>query len=161
MPANKVVIDTNLLVLLIVGSVDEKKVGTKRTKEFTRQHYLGLLGFLENMDTVYVTPNVLTETSNLLRGLRDPRLMERLRRLVEQSREIPIESKIAVRNKKFPQVGLADAALLEVISAKKTAAHYRFRPVQHCLCQGGGSGLQLLALSRILVGKSGDLFGLA
>ena len=119
MPANKVVIDTNLLVLLIVGLVDEKKVGTKRTKEFTRQHYLGLLGFLQDMDTVYVTPNVLTETSNLLRGLRDPRLMERLRCLVEQSREIPIQSKIAVRNKKFPQVGLADAALLEVISAKK------------------------------------------
>ena len=119
MPANKVVIDTNLLVLLIVGSVDEKRVGTKRTKEFTRQHYLGLLRFLEDMDTVYVTPNVLTETSNLLQGLGDPRLMERLRRLVEQSREIPIESKIAVRHKKFPQVGLADAALLEVISAKK------------------------------------------
>ena len=120
MPFDEAFIDTNLLVLLVVGSVDRELVDTHpRTQRFTPEDYDRLARIIDALKRVFVTPNTLTETSNLLKQPRDKRAIDRLRSLIEVSEEIVIASATVARNSAFTWLGLADTALLEVISAKR------------------------------------------
>ena len=114
-------IDTNLLVLLVVGSEDRKSIERhRRTRTFTTDDYDCLLDMIEARGSrVFVTPNTLTETSNLLKQPRDARFRDRLRFLIEQSEEIVVASATAAHNSSFVRLGLTDAALLEVVSAER------------------------------------------
>lgn len=114
-------IDTNLLVLFVVGSVDRQAVtGHRRTQKFTEEDYDLLVDMIEQMgNCVFVTPNTLTETSNLLKKRRDARFHDYLQDLIEQSNEVVVPSLKASRNSSFARLGLTDAALLEAVSAKR------------------------------------------
>lgn len=60
-----IVVDTNLLILLLVGSLNAEKIsGFKRTNIYTKEDYQYLVSFLKNFKIV-TTPNILTEVSNL------------------------------------------------------------------------------------------------
>ena len=60
-------IDSNLLVLLTVGSVGRDLIAKhRRLREYTAEDYGILVDLLSRFDQVFVTPNTLTETSNLL-----------------------------------------------------------------------------------------------
>ena len=60
-------VDANLLVLLIIGTAQRSLVGRHpRLKEYTANDFDILIKLLDTGETVYVTPNTLTETSNLL-----------------------------------------------------------------------------------------------
>ena len=68
-----------------------------------------------------VTPNTLTETSNLLAYHGEPersRFFDTLRLLVENNKEIVVASLEASRNASFKRLGLTDAALLEVVTGE-------------------------------------------
>jgi hypothetical protein len=53
-------IDTNLLVLLTVGSVGRDLIAKhRRLREYTAEDYDLLLNLLGNFDRVFVTPNTL------------------------------------------------------------------------------------------------------
>ena len=120
MPFDEAFIDTNLLVLLVVGSVDRELVDTHpRTQRFTPEDYDRLAEIIGALKRVLVTPNTLTETSNLLKQPRDKQAIDRLRMLIEVSEEVVIASATAARNRAFTWLGLADTALLEVVSAKR------------------------------------------
>ena len=72
------------------------------------------------MARVYVTPNTLTETSNLLAQHREPersRFFDRLRYIIQESEEIVVASTIASKRPEFRRLGLTDAALLEAVTA--------------------------------------------
>lgn len=59
-------IDTNLLVLFAVGSVNRWRIETfKRTREYTKADFDLLLRALENQQPLYTTAHVLAEVSNL------------------------------------------------------------------------------------------------
>ena len=81
MPADQIVIDANLLVLLVVGAVDRRLVGKhRRVKNFAMEDYDLLLDLLqETPHPVVVTPNTLTEASNLLEDRQDRRLLRQLK----------------------------------------------------------------------------------
>ena len=112
-------IDTNLLVILVVGLVDRKLVGKhRRARTFTPANYDRLIVEIGDLP-VFVTPNTLTEASNLLKSSKDPRFLEHLRVLIEKSKEIVVASSIAARNRDFTRLGLTDTALLEIISAER------------------------------------------
>ena len=120
MPPTGAFIDTNLLILLVVGLVDRRLVGAhRRTRSFTPQNYDLLLGMIKRLERVFVTPNTLTEASNLLENRHDTRFLEQLRILIEGSEEIIVASATAARNRAFARLGLTDAALLEVVSAER------------------------------------------
>ena len=120
MTANEAFIDANLLVLLVVGLVDRDLVAKhRRTRQFTPKNYDCLLEITERLTRVLVTPNTLTEASNLLKSHKDSRILHKLRILIEQSEEIVVKSAIAARNSKFVQLGLTDAVLLEVASVER------------------------------------------
>lgn len=113
-------IDANLLVLLVVGSVDRRLVEIhRRTRTFTVEDYDRLLSIVESVRRVYVTPNTLTEASNLLEDPRDPRFLECLRIVIEESEEIVISSVHAACKSEFVRLGLSDAALLDVASSER------------------------------------------
>ena len=112
-------IDTNLLVLLVIGSVDRGLVAKhRRTRTFTPENYDRLIEWIGDLQ-VFVTPNTLTEASNLLKNPKDIRFLEQLRKLIEISKEIIVSSATAASNSKFTWLGLADTALLEVVSPKR------------------------------------------
>ena len=113
-------VDANLLILLVVGSVDPRIIAKhRRLDDFTDDDYDFLLIALNEVPHIFVTPNTLTEASNLLRQHREPErslLMDRLAYLIEESNEVVVASVQAAANPHFGQFGLTDAALLESIS---------------------------------------------
>ena len=115
-------IDANLLVLLIVGSVGESLiVKHRRLRRFSVEDYERLLALVHRVDRVFVTPNTLTETSNLLAQHRDPersRFFDRLRDVIGESREIVVSSEEASNNAAFGRLGFTDAAILQVVTAE-------------------------------------------
>lgn len=64
---NGVVLDANLLVLLIAGLHDRRRISTfKRTKQYAPEDFDLLDGLLSTMERLVVTPGILTEASNLV-----------------------------------------------------------------------------------------------
>ena len=113
-------IDANLLVLLVVGATDQALISKhRRLRTFMVEDYGRLVELIEQAGQVFLTPNTLTEASNLLAQHPNPersRFFEMFRRIIGKSDEIIVESKTASRNNAFVRLGLTDAALLEVIS---------------------------------------------
>ncbi len=112
-------IDANLLVLLVVGSVDRRLVAKhRRTRTFVPEDYDRLVTVIQDV-RIFVTPNTLTEASNHLEQREDTRFLEQLRKLIEISHEIIVTSTTAADNAAFTRLGLTDAGLLGVVSAKR------------------------------------------
>ena len=122
MPPTGFFIDTSLLVLLVVGSVGRDLIAKhRRLQNFKAADYGILIDLLDRVDQVYVTPNTLTETSNLLGHHEDPersRFFKRLRVIIEDSKEVVVASADASQNDAFTRLGLTDAVLLETATAK-------------------------------------------
>ena len=110
MPSAGFFIDANLLILLVVGSVDRDLIPKhRRLRRFAVEDYERLLNLIDRVDRVFVTPNTLTETSNLLAQHADPqrsRFFDRLRFIIQESEEIIVVSKDASRNREFRRLGL-------------------------------------------------------
>ncbi len=117
------IIDSNLLVLLVVGRVNHSLVGRhRRLKQFVPEDFDRLVEVLTGADRILVTPNTLTEASNLLAYQRGPeraRLSEELRRLIEREIEIVVPSVVAATRSEFRRLGLTDAALIEAASDER------------------------------------------
>ena len=115
-------LDANLLVLLVVGRESRDLIPKHRRLEAYRvEDFDILLELLENADRLYVTPNTLTETSNLLSQHRDPErtlLMRRLQYFIHDNNEIVVASIDASSNSRYLKLGLTDAALLELATTE-------------------------------------------
>ena len=122
MPVSGCFVDANLLTLLTAGSVDRSLIARhKRLDDYTADDYETLLIIINEVEQVFVTPNALTEASNLLRQRREPErslLMAALRFLIAESAEVVVASGQAAANPSFQTLGLTDAALLEAASAE-------------------------------------------
>ena len=112
-------IDANLLVLLVIGAVDRALVGRhRRARRFAPEDYDRLRALAGDW-RVCVTPNTLTEASNLVYDERDDRFLAARREIVLVGEETTVPSERAVRDPAFPRLGLTDAALLDVISPER------------------------------------------
>ena len=61
-----ILIDTNLLVLFVVGRVNRARIETfKRTRQYTLADYNLLVWALAQFTVVYTVPHILAEVSNL------------------------------------------------------------------------------------------------
>ena len=80
-----------------------------------------LTDVLQNLHRLRVTPNVLTEASNLIGQHRDPQrphYLAELKGIIESSCEIVVKSVQAARNPSYERLGLTDSALIEGVSAQ-------------------------------------------
>ena len=113
-------LDTNLFVLLVVGSGSRDLIPKhRRLGDYSVEDYDILCELLENADQLFVTPNTLTETSNLVSQHGEPErslLMRRLRFFIHGSQEVVVASIEASSNAKFERFGLTDTALLETVT---------------------------------------------
>lgn len=120
MRPTRYVIDSNLLTLLVVGTEDRNMISRhRRLREYRLEDYAILRGLIENVREILVTPNTLTETSNLLGQHREPersRLLRRLNVLIQESREVVVASIDASQSPLFDRLGLTDSVLLEIAS---------------------------------------------
>ena len=114
------VVDANLLLLLVVGTAGEKYISKhKRLAEYTAADYKLLAQTISCVDRIIVTPNTLTETSNLLGYIAEPDrsyLYEVFRLLIGTAEEKYYASKQSSQRHEFPKLGLTDSALLEAVS---------------------------------------------
>jgi hypothetical protein len=121
-----IILDSNLLLLLIVGSTHRSLISKhKRLRAYTEQDYDLLIRLLSQAQNIIVTPNTLTETSNLLGYIEDPArsaIYNVFRVLVEDPIHIEraIESKSAVSRPEFVRLGLTDSVLLHLATESHT-----------------------------------------
>lgn len=112
-----ILIDTNALVILLIGSIDVKLINThKRTSIYEEQDFHDLILQIRNFNELVVLPNVWTEVDNLLNnfsGNYKYMYIESLKKLIELSNEKYLESITAVENIAFFDLGLTDSLLLE------------------------------------------------
>jgi hypothetical protein len=109
-------LDANLLVLLVVGGASTSFIGKhKRLRAFTVEDYRLLVGILRSASPLILTPNTVTEASNLSRQIAEParsRVMLVLRSLIRDVAEVYTKSREAVEHAAFPAIGITDAVLL-------------------------------------------------
>ena len=93
-------------MLLVVGLVDRRLVGKhRRAITFEPRDYDRLVEFIREAGQIFVTPNVLTEASNLLENPQDTRFLEKLRELIETSHETAVDSTRAAHNSGIHSTG--------------------------------------------------------
>lgn len=114
-----VTIDTNLLVLLIVGLTNTTYIlrHKRLTPTYNAQHFALIYRLLSEAPRVLCTPHILTEASNLLRQIREPmrsEIMTTYGRFIQSAEEPTIPAKGVAQSPNFIRLGLTDAALLSL-----------------------------------------------
>lgn len=119
-PPSGVFVDANLLVLLVAGVLDPDIIKKhRRLRTFGRDDFERVQEMVSAFECVLVTPNTVTEASNLLGQHREPersRLFKTLRVLIGESHEVVVASTDAAEHPSFPRLGLTDAGLLGLVS---------------------------------------------
>ena len=110
----RLLLDTNLLVLWIVGNLDPSRIGRRRLEFFEQPHLLRLNEIVAGFSHHVSTPNILTETSNLI-GAGDQQLAHgaatALGLYIESLTEIYVPSIDTLVEPFYVRLGLADASL--------------------------------------------------
>ena len=113
----KLIIDTNLLLLLIVGVTSRDYIRKhKRVDTFSESDFDLLHRIANDAKSVVVTPNILSETSNLAAQIRQPakgEIARCMKDIIELHPEEYIESAKASKRPEFVRLGLVDTAILE------------------------------------------------
>ncbi|WP_459623604.1 PIN domain-containing protein [Burkholderia sp. 3C] len=66
--AKRLIIDTNLLLLLVIGAVEEGRHirNSKRLGAFSLRDYDNVVKIMSEYEMVFITPYIATEVSNLI-----------------------------------------------------------------------------------------------
>jgi hypothetical protein len=119
-----VIVDANLLLLLVVGLTRRSYIEKhKRLQEYEEYDFDLLKTLIDSAAKVIVTPNTLTETSNLVKRIGEPartQIYKQLRLVVKAFEEQYVESNRAVDRAEFLRLGLADAVQLDIVSESHT-----------------------------------------
>lgn len=112
----KVVLDTNLSVLLCVGLTKRSYIARhKKLQAYTEADYDLLAENIENAAEIVISPNIATETSNLTRQIGDPaktEISQTLAKILREWREVYFPSSEAAVRTEYKWLGLTDAAIL-------------------------------------------------
>jgi hypothetical protein len=112
-----VLLDANLLILLIVGTTDRTYISKhKKLQAYTEDDFNLLLRIIAPMSPIIVTPNILTEASNLASQIAEPARMQiamTFRALLGEIEERYVDSRRAVEQPEFSRLWLTDAGILD------------------------------------------------
>lgn len=112
-----ILLDTGVLVLFVVGLADRSLIQRhKRTSSFVEEDYDTLCNFISQFQELTVTPNVLTEASNLLAQVAQPARGAVLQKLADllarDTREDYVPSREASVEEDFLRLGLTDSVVI-------------------------------------------------
>ena len=115
MTSDGIVVDTQLLVLFVIGKTSRRYIDKhKNTNKFTEDDFDLLCEVVSRFTRIVVTPHTLSETSSLIRQIGDPICSEiyaMFRRMAAMD-EIYVASLTAAADPEFLRLGLTDAVLL-------------------------------------------------
>ncbi len=121
MTGKVVLLDTMLLLLLLVGSVSRGLIAKhKRLTAYTAQDYDILVSILQPAEEIRVTPNTVTETSNLAKAIANParrQIFEAFSQVLLDLPEEYVTSQEAATLPVFVRLGLTDAVLLQAATS--------------------------------------------
>jgi hypothetical protein len=114
--ANGLLIDTNLLLLLVIGHYDRRRIESfKRTTTYTRGDFQRIGWLAEQFELLWTTPHILTEVDNLGRQLPQREwqgFAESLAKLTLRMKEEVVPSSSAMRSRSFSRLGLTDTVTI-------------------------------------------------
>lgn len=107
-------LDTNVLLLYLIGNADVSRVGGKRLQDFDLQDLQRLNRFVTKRTRFVTLPNILSEASNLI-GSGKQELMAGgsllLAHFCSKVDEVYVESAVAAVLPVYQRLGLTDAAI--------------------------------------------------
>jgi len=120
---SSVLIDTNLLLLLIVGLYNKDLISVhKRTKEFMPKDFDLLVKCIKGYKILWVTSHCLAEVSNLIRQTNKKQakeLMACFSSFIAKARETHIQKEIIFKNVISARVGVTDTGI--IIKSKRVS----------------------------------------
>lgn len=135
-----VLIDTNILILLVLGSYDKKQIEVfKRTRVFVVEDYDTLVSFVGHFAQIITTPNIITEASNILGQLPENikfGAFNKLKDLIYILKEEYVTSKNASSSPEFIRFGVTDATILAVSQVPYLVLTDDFRLSQYLQSKG-------------------------
>ena len=135
-----VLVDTNLLLMYLVGAHDPGEIPRfKRTKQFTAGDHALLTGFLGLFRQVVTTPHILTEVSNLAGQLADHTrtgVFETLGAGIGLFDERHTPASDLAEDPAFPRFGITDTAVLREAKGRYLVLTDDFRLSQYLQSEG-------------------------
>jgi hypothetical protein len=133
-----VLVDTNLLLLYIVGLANRDYIGVhRRLSGYDGTDFELPVQTISIFSDIVLLPHVLAEVSNLARQTPNPmmrsRIQEKLKELVEATAEIPISSRDGVRRDEFDDYGVTDAVILQLCSLNHSEVSFWLLTADHRL----------------------------
>jgi len=116
-----VLLDTNLLVLLIIGLYDKNLIRNhKRTKNFITEDFDLLVKSIDGYEILWITSHCLAEVSNLLKQTHNSQakeLMVFLAKFISDKKESHIQKEVLFENDFSMRLGVADTGI--VVKSKR------------------------------------------
>ncbi len=116
MPARRrsILLDSNLLLLLVIGSIDPAWISRyKRTSHYTTEQFGLLSAIVASSQSLVTTPHILTEVSNLANALPEDQRDEfavQFRLIIAKFEERFVPAITLAKDKLF-RFGIADTAM--------------------------------------------------
>ncbi|MCD4484901.1 hypothetical protein LQR31_10490 [Chromobacterium vaccinii] len=113
------IIDTNLLLLLIIGAVEDRRhiKNSRRLKDYNEDDYYAILEIFKRYDRILITPYIATEISNLI-DLRDDvktSVMNFAREFFSKCEEIKSSINVDCEDDFFLSFGITDNSLIRLV----------------------------------------------
>ena len=117
-----ILIDTNILLLWFVGTVNRERISRfNRTEKFVPEDYDSLVQILSYFNKIVTTPNILTEVNSLANQLGEPERSQCLSVFatgVARLDETYLESNEVVKIDNFTKFGLTDCSIATLAKNK-------------------------------------------
>ncbi len=116
MKIKKKLIDTNALLLLVVGIMDVRQIKRhKRLSIYDEQDFYDLFSIIQDLESLIVLPNVWTEVDNLLNNFQGDlktKYIFQISELIKSSTEKYLETIKVTEDYTFYDLGITDTLLL-------------------------------------------------
>jgi hypothetical protein len=117
-----IIIDTNLLLLLIVGQYDKNFIPQhRRLEKYEIIDFEWLINFIKHFKKIIITPHILTELSNLSFTMSEPKLSDYIKRFVFILKSFT-EENLSLSNilslDLLPELGVTDSAFIDIAKNK-------------------------------------------
>ena len=113
-----ILIDSNSLVVLILGLIDPELINThKKTSIYDEEDFYKLLGLIENFENLIFLPNIWTEVDNLLNNFSGERkylYVKKITELIKTSTEQYLQSELATQENYFISLGITDSLIIKL-----------------------------------------------
>lgn len=116
----RVILDANMLIIYSLGKVDRDQLGThKRAQAYMPEDFDLLMDLIADYESILITPNAVTECSNLFFDDSDCGAKEALQDLlhlpITDIKECYIPSSQASDRDQYSFLGISDCAMLELV----------------------------------------------